>query len=193
MSYGYYLVGLNTLELISLGNEKSVAKNWGIWDHQGPILDLHLLGYGRDTKKVMLPKSLLERLYTRFAEANPKGASIAFGQSYLAYAPPELTEDERIHLQLEGKLFPVITMDINYSRLGDPDRIPRLCQYLPELLEPATLTALACDPEIDLGLMSKARAEGALSPIYGPRHWRWSPEWAAYVEAYRKTPSAASD
>lgn len=193
MSHSYRLLGLNTFELIDLGDEKSAAMNWGILDHEGPIINLRLLGHGSESKLVRLPKALLEKLYGRFADANPDGARIVMNDSFYQYAPPGLSRVEIDEQEDAGKLFYPVTMDINYARLVDPNHIPRLCEYLPELLEPEVLAALASDPEIDLDLMNKAYAEGALSPIYGPRHKRWSPEWAAYVEAYRKTHAAASD
>lgn len=186
MSYSYYLLGLDTLELIGLGDEKNAAMKWGVWDHEGPIIDLRLLGYGAEPKDVMLPKPMLEKLYKRFAEANPKGTKIVMGEGYREYAPPGLTKREISDLEEEEKLFFLLDMDTSYSRLGDPNRIPRLCEYLPELLDQETLTQLAGDPEIDQSLMNQAYRDGALSRLYGPRHKRWSPEWAAYVEAHKK-------
>jgi hypothetical protein len=192
MSHSYRLLGLNTFELIDLGDETSAAMSWGIWDHEGPIINLRLLGYGSEPKLVRLPKALLEKLYGRFADANPQGTRIVANDTFYQYAPPGLSRAEIDELEDEGKLFYPVTMDIKYARLVDPDRIPQLCEYLPELLEPETLAALASDPEIALDLMSKAYEEGVLSPIYGPRHKRWSPEWMAYVDAYKKAHPVSS-
>lgn len=183
MGYSYDLVGLNTLELISIGNEKSPAKAWGLWDHEGPRLDLHLLRHGTETLIVMLPKDLLEKLYSRFADANPKGTAITWREEYLKYAPPELSNEEVMQLYDDEKLFPNITM--SYSLLSNPNRNPPLLRYLPELHRPEVLERLATDPEVSAKLFSQAYEEGVFSRIYGPRHKRWSPEWAAYVEAYK--------
>ena len=192
MAYGYDLLGLNTLELLGIGHEKSPAMKWGLWDHQGPTLDLWLLGYGNGPKMVMLPTDFLEKLYGRFAEANPKGTVITWRDGCLEYAPLELSKEEVMQLYDDEKLFPDIAKDINYSLLGDPNRDAPLLRYLPELRQPEVLERLATDPEASLELFSQAYEEGILSKIYGPRHKRWSPEWAAYVEAYKKAHPALS-
>ena len=186
MAYFYYLVGLDTLELIRVGHEKSPAMRWGLWDHEGPVINLRPLGYGDESKFVMLPKKMLEDLYARFAAANPKGTRLVVEEGFLEFAPPGLTREKVRQLYEDEKLFPDITADTEYSRLADPKRVPRLCKLLPELLSTETLAALANDPEIDLALMARAYKEGDLSPVYGERHKRWSPEWAAHVEAYKK-------
>ena len=62
-----------------------------------------------------------------------------------------------------------------------------LYELLPELLDAEVLEGLANDPAISMGLFSKAYQDGALSPVYGSRHNRWSPEWEAYAAAHRST------
>lgn len=186
MPHSYDLLGLDTLELIGIGHEKSPAMSWGLWDHEGPTLNLRLLGYGEESLSVMLTKDLLEKLYSRFAEANPTGTVITINDGCLKYAPPELSQEEVMQLYDDEKLFPDLAKDINYSLLRDPNRDTPLHRYLPELRQPEVLERLANDPEVSLRLFNQAFAEGALPKLYGSRHWRWSPEWAAYVEAYRK-------
>lgn len=186
MSHLYFLLGLDTLELIRIGSEKLAAEDWSVLDHQGPILDIYLLGYGETSRGVMLPKDLLEKLYRRFAKANPKGMVITMNEEYLQYAPPELSEDQVEHLCDEGKLFPVITMD-SYSLLGNPDRVSPLIGYLPELRQPEVLERLGTDPEVSLELFNQAFDEGIFPMIYGPCHWRWTPEWEAYAAAHCNT------
>lgn len=178
MSHSFGLFGLDTLERISLGGEKSAALAWGLYDFAGPVLDLVTLRASQESKLVYLPKDLLEKLYTRFALANPKGTRIVVNEEYEAYAPPGLTEAEKESLCDEGKLFAAIP--------GDTARYPRLRELLPELNDPAARERLSTDPALSLKLMSRAHREGALPQKYGSRHWRWLPEWDAYVAAHKK-------
>ena len=178
MSMHFSLLGLNTLELISIGSEKSAALAWSLMDHEGPSLRLFLLGAHKD-KVVMMPKDLLETLYQRFAALNPKGTVIVLGQSYLSdYTPAGISKEEASRLEDEGKLFQDIT--------SDADFYPRLREIMPELTQPDVLARLAADPEIDPALLRQAMMEGAVSNVYGARHFRWSLEWAGYVEVYRR-------
>jgi hypothetical protein len=177
MSDSYSLLGLDTLERIVIGDEKSAAAGWGLWDHQGPVLNLVLLGGTPDNRWVMLSKDMLEKLYDRFAAANPKGTVLVWGQGYEKYAPPGLSRDDLERMEENGELF----APISYGE----DGFRRLRELLPELTDPTVLARLATDPALDAELMDQARQEGALSDRYGPRHQRWSPEWDAYVIAYR--------
>jgi hypothetical protein len=180
MSHLFNLLGVNTLEMIRLGNEKSPAKSWGLMDHEGPVIDLRQL-CGRPRKLVWLPRELLERLYQRFAETNPKGTRIVMGGEYEAYTPPGLTEEDIERLSDEGKLFNTITNDRDMNW-----HYPRLCELLPELKQPETLARLETDPALDVALMARAREAGAISNVYGDRHKRWSTAWQDYVTAYKK-------
>ena len=184
MSDFYILLGLDTLELIDVGYEKSPALNWGLLDHRGPVIDLALLGLGPEPMQVMLPADLLEQLYGRFADANPKGTVMVTDENYQQYAPPGLTEEDIERLVEEGELFPLITWD----KTG----YPLLVRYLPELLRPEVIRRLADDPELDPALLARAFAAGALPKTYGDRHWRWRPEWPAYAKAHGKDRSASS-
>jgi hypothetical protein len=168
----FCLLGLDTLELIAVGDEKSPALSWPLMDHCGPVLHLFGLGAKKD-KIVMMPKDLLEILYQRFAALNPKGAVLVAGEGYWKYAPPGMGKEEAFRLADEGKLFQDITDDGNFY--------PRLREIMPELTQPDVLAHLASDPELDYQLMMRST-----SSAYGPRHWRWLPEWAAYVEAYKR-------
>lgn len=179
MSYNFNLLGEDTLELITLGDEKSVAFAWSLYDFSGPVLDLQTLGSTEYNKRVYLPKDLLEKLYTRFALANPKGTRIVTNDEYVAsHTPPGLSQEEFDRLCDEGELFADIP--------GDRANYPRLRELLPELDDEAVQKRLATDPAIDLKLMRRAYEEGALSLEYGPRHDRWLPEWDAYVAAHKK-------
>jgi hypothetical protein len=184
MSRCFGLLGLDTLELIEVGDEKSVARAWGLYDFAGPVLDLLTLRATKYSKQVYLPKDLLEKLYGRFALANPKGTRIVAGDEFEDYAPPGLTEEDKDRLYEEGKLFASIP--------GYTARYPRLRELLPELDDPAVRERLAADPALDLDLMSRAYQEGALSLEYGPRHKRWLPEWDAYVAAYKKAANGSA-
>lgn len=178
MSQSFGLFGLDTLERISLGDEKSVALAWGLYDFAGPILDLVTLRASKESKLVYLPKDLLEKLYTRFALANPKGTRIVVSDEYVAsHTPPGLSQEEFDRLFDEGKLFAEIP--------GDKARYPRLRELLPELNDPAVQERLLTDPAISLALMNRAYKEGVLSLEYGPRHKRWLPEWEAYAAAHK--------
>ena len=185
MAYIFYLLGLDTLELIDLGHEKSPAMEWGVFDHEGPTLNLRLLGFGKEHKTIMLPKELLEKLYGRFAAQNPKGTEIIVNEGFLKYAPPGLSPAEVSKLREDERLFLNITDSYSRLRIGLA-RTPRLYELLPELLDPEVLAHLATAPEFNSSVQAKAFNEGVLSRTYGSRHWRWSPEWAAYVEAYKK-------
>jgi hypothetical protein len=184
MSISYNLLGLDTLELVTLGAEKSVAMAWGLHDFAGPVLDLLTLRAAKHRKLVYLPKELLEKLYARFELVNPKGIVIVAGSQFEDYAPPDLTEADKDRLYEEGRLFARIP--------GHTARYPRLRGLLPELDDPAVLERLASDPALDLELMSRAYQEGALPRAYGPRDHRWLPEWDAYVAAYKKAHPANS-
>jgi hypothetical protein len=61
------------------------------------------IGAAKHLKLVYLPKDLLDKLYARFALANPKGTVIVAGSQYEDYAPPDLTEAEKDRLYEEGK------------------------------------------------------------------------------------------
>jgi hypothetical protein len=135
MSISYNLLGLDTLELITLGPEESVAMAWGLHDFAGPVLDLLTLRAAKHLKPVYLPKDLLEKLYASFALANPKGTVIVAGSRYEDYAPPGLTEADKDRLYEEGRLFATIP--------GDMARYPRLRELLPELDDPAVREQLA--------------------------------------------------
>lgn len=74
MSYNFYLLGEDTLELITLGDEKSVAFGWNINEFSGPVLDLRTLRSTDYRKLVYLPKDLLKKLYTR---PTPKGPALS--------------------------------------------------------------------------------------------------------------------
>jgi hypothetical protein len=178
---GFDLLGLDTLELVDLGHEKAasnVLRGWGLHDFGGPRLDLRDLRATKHSKLVYLPKDLLEKLYARFALANPKGTRIVTESQLDDYAPPGLTEEDEDRLHQEGKLFLQIPGYAGY---------PRLRELLTELDDPAVRERLASDPALDLDLISRATLEGALPREYGPRHWRWLPQWEAYVAAYKKT------
>ncbi len=102
------------------------------------------------------------------------------------YIPEGMSLEDVNALSEDDELFRTITMDIHYSRLEDRSGKQRLYRLLPELLNTRVLERLASDPALSPALMGQAYKEGALSREYGPRHKRWSPEWAAYVEAYKK-------
>jgi hypothetical protein len=180
----YDLLGLDTLELITLGDEKSAANAWGLYDFTGPALNLGILGAAKHRKLVYLPKDLLEKLYGRFALANPKGTRIVAGSQYENYAPPDMTEEDKDRLCEEGKLF----LSIPGGRAGHL----RLRELLPELDDLVVQERLASDPALDLELMRRAYREGALPLEYGPRDRRWLPEWDAYVASYKKAHPANS-
>jgi hypothetical protein len=180
----FELLGLDTLELISLGDEKSVARAWELYDFAGPTLDLLTLRAWKYSRLVYLPKDLLEKLYARFALANPKGTRIVAANECEDYAPPGLTEEDKDRLYDEGKLFASIP--------GYTATYPRLRELVPELDDPAVRERLASDLALDLELMSRAYQEGALPREYGPRHWRWLPEWDAYVAAYKKAANGSA-
>jgi hypothetical protein len=179
----FELLGLDTLELITLGDEKSAALAWGLYDFAGPVLNLAILGDAK-YQLVYLPKDLLEKLYIRFALANPKGTRIVAGQQFEDYAPPGLTEEDKDRLYEDHKLFARIP--------GYLAGYPRLRELLPELDDPAVRERLAADPALDLELMGRAYDEGALSLEYGPRHKRWLPVWDAYVAAYKKAANGSA-
>jgi hypothetical protein len=178
VSHSFDLLGLDTLELIVLGDEKSAADAWGVHDFGGPVINLAILGAATQRRLVYLPKDLLEKLYERFALANPSGTRIIIDSQFEDYAPAGLTEADKDRLYEEGKLF----LGIPRGRAGHL----RLRELLPELDDPIVRERLASDPALDLELMRRAYQEGALSLDYGPRHKRWLPEWDAYVAAYRK-------
>jgi hypothetical protein len=121
----------------------------------GPVLDLATLEAVKHRKLVYLPKDLLEKLYARFALANPKGTRIVAGSQFEDYAPPGLTRVDKDRLYEEGKMFANI--------LGDIAGEPRLRELLPELDDPAVLERRAADPALDFKLMARANLEGALS------------------------------
>lgn len=172
------LLGLDTLELIDLGDEKSAALAWGLYDFAGPSLDLRTLGVTAHSKRVYLPTDLLSMLYTRFAVVNPKGTRIVAGTQFEDFAPAGLTEEEKDRLCDEDKLFASIP--------GDTARYPRLRELLPELDDLAVRERLMSDSALDLELMSRAYREGALPQKYGSRHWRWLPEWDTYVAVHKE-------
>ncbi len=173
----YCLLGLNTLDLLVVGSEKSPARSWSLMDHRGPLLSLFGLGYPRGVY-AMMPKDLLETLYERLSALNPKGTVLTVGEQYWEYVPQGMSEEEALRLAEEGKLFQNIADDGNYC--------PRLREIMPELTQPEVLERLASDLSLAPWLLKQALSEEALSPVYGSRHWRWWPEWEAYVDAYKK-------
>jgi hypothetical protein len=164
--------------MIALGDEKSAANAWGLYDFKRPALNLGILGAAKHRKLVYLSAErpageALWALRARESQGDTHRGRFAVRE----LCPPDLNEEEKDRLYDEGKLF------LSIPGGGVGHLRPR--ELLPELDDPAVRERLASDPALDLELMSRAYQEGALPLEYGPRHQRWLPEWDAYVAAYK--------
>lgn len=199
MSRSYYYFGHDTLNMILVGEGRATRMNWGLMDHEGPIIHLDYLGYP-EKRYAYLPADLLALLYERFLADNPGGASLVLDEQYLPIALTHHSREELDGLYKEGKALLVINMQQN------EEGYPLLKKYLPELFEPATLERLANDPWLDYLALRRAENLGAdkggiSASLHADRASRWSPEWRAHCDgrlpmrgtgAHRKTARKSS-
>jgi len=178
VSRSYYYFGHDTLNMILVGDGRATWMNWGLMDHEGPIIHLDYLGYP-EKRYAYLPEDLLSLLYERFLADNPAGASLVLDEQYLSIALTRRPREELDALCEEKKALQVINLQQN------EEGYPQLRKYLPELFEPATLERLAKDPWLDYLALRRAENIGAEkggipSNLRVDRASRWSPEWRAY-------------
>jgi hypothetical protein len=190
VSRSYYYFGHDTLNMILVGDGRATWMNWGLMDHEGPIIHLDYLGYP-EKRYAYLPEDLLSLLYERFLADNPAGASLVLDEQYLPIALTRRSREELDALCEEKKALQVINLQQN------EEGYPQLRKYLPELFEPATLERLANDPWLDY--LALRRAEnlgvdkgGIPSNLRVERASRWSQEWRTYCDRLRQSPEAGT-
>lgn len=181
MSRSFYYFGHDTLNMILVGEGRATRMNWGLMDHEGPIIHLDYIGYP-EKRYAYLPEDLLSLLYERFLADNPGGASLVLDEQYLPIALAHRSREELDALCAENKALLVLNMQQN------EEGYPLLRKYLPELFEATTLERLANDPWLDYLALRRAENlgldKGGISPgLSVERASRWSPEWRAYCDA----------
>jgi hypothetical protein len=167
----WHLLGLDTLELIELGEgiERDPLEMRG-----GPTISYDDFG-GNSDKILFLRPDHLKLLYERFKAANPKGAVIVTENGYYEHIPPGMSFEQCNKLENEGKIFLELFLD-------DLEHVlPRLREYLPELFEPGVIDQMAADPWLNLHLLHRAMEQGFV-PMEKGDGARWSPEWRAYCD-----------
>lgn len=178
MSIAYYLYGYDCMNKILIGDGRGAWSNWGLMDHEGPVINLSYLGYGQ-RKHVYLPPDLLELLYSRFCQANPSGTSLIMGDADDVIALQSHTAGELDKLYESGQALMIINIDKN------DEGYPLLRPYLPELFEAETIQRLADDPWLDRALLGQAELDniengGIPGNLWVTKSARWSPEWREY-------------
>lgn len=190
MSRSFYYFGHDNLDMILVGEGKATRMNWGLMDHEGPIIQLDYIGYP-EKRYAYLPEDLLSLLYKRFLAENPGGASLVLDDQYLAIARAEHAQDELDALYGNGKALRVL--NIQQAEEG----YPLMKKYLPELFEAGVVERIAADPWLDYLALRRAENLGVdkggipASPL-AERALRWSPQWREYCDDLRDNPRGAT-
>lgn len=176
MSNTHNLIGLDTLEIIGVGDGRGDDFDaMPIEQREGPKISSYYFGFQPGRVLYLYPEQL-DLLYKRFKEANPSGVVSGSGDLfYWEYAPKDLTREEIHDLENEGEMF-VHIFDPNAR-----EPYPRVRKYLPELFELGVVEKMHADPWLNVQLLGQAVKEGAVSTGPGESN-RWFPEWRAYCD-----------
>ncbi|VEG13738.1 hypothetical protein [Moraxella cuniculi] len=182
MSLDYVYTNIVNFKRITIGrNLRSYSRYWGLFDHEGVIVDLSYLGpYKR--KKCYLPFGLLKKLYENFDSFHNYNCLI-LEENMCSIMETRFFSEEYCDENYENKLG-FFSIDHTDDEMGYPFLLP----FLPELNDHSIIQSLSIDPLLDVELFYNfVNKNQLILKDFKFRHIRWSQEWFNYCYRITKT------